>query len=130
MTTRTSQLSTSFFSKATSTSLFPDSYQAIWKTPKAYSNILKIKALLTDYTKENFFLGSFFGRLFSCHLGRHHVAKVHEIIHTPYECVEDLIYDLKLLKPQKGGSLDRRLRFIEVQMDEVERARASALFSI
>ena len=128
MTTRASQVTTSFFRHATPVFSFPDSYMSIWKKPHCYSNIMKIKALLKDYTKENFFLGSFLGRLFSGHWNRHHIDKIHEIIHTPYESVDDLIYDLKLLKPQKGGSLDQRIRFIDVQIEADRKDRFCSVF--
>ena len=127
MTTRASQVRASFFIPANPVSSFPDSYMSIWKKPESHSNIVKVKALLKDYTKENFFLGSFWGRLFSGHWCRHHVDKIHEIIHTPYECVDDLIYDLKILKPQKGGSLDKRIRFVDLQLDEDRRAKAGSV---
>lgn len=130
MITRASQVSASFFNKANPTPSFPSSYSLVWKTAGSYSSIRRVKALLADYTKENFFLGSFFGRLFFGHWGRHHVDKVHEIIHTPYESVDDLIYDLKILKPQLGGSLDRRICFIDAQLTQVREARMGFAFQM
>jgi hypothetical protein len=115
MTTKTSQVRAAFFSYPSTSSSFPKSYMNIWQGVGHRSNISKIKALLQDYTKENFFLGSFLGRFFCAHWNRHHIEKVHKIIQTRYECVEDIIYDLKLLKPEHNGSLDKRIRFIDMQ---------------
>lgn len=123
MITRSSQVTASFFNKTSTAVSFPQSYQSIWHNTGSRSNITKVKALLKDYTKENFFFGSFLGRLFSGHWGRHHVDKVHELIYTTYECVDDLVFDLKQLKPQKGGSLDRRICFIDAQIAEYRRER-------
>ena len=115
MTTKASQARAAFFSHFNHSPSFPKKYLSIWKGTGYRSNIIKIKALLKDYTKENFFLGSFLGRLFCGHWNRHHISKVHKIIQTRYECIEDIMYDLKLLKPEKGGSLERRIRFIDMQ---------------
>lgn len=87
----------------------------IWRGTGYCSNIHKIKALLKDYTKEDFFLGSFLGCLFFGHWGRHHISEVHKIIQTKYECMDDILYDLRLLKPNEGGSLHRRIEFIDKQ---------------
>ncbi len=47
---------------------------------------------------------------------------------TLHESVDDLIYDLKLLKPQKGGSLDQRIRFIDVQIEADRKDRFCSVF--
>lgn len=35
-----------------------------------------------------------------------------------YESTDDVVADLKLLKPEKGGSLDQRIKFIEMKLEE------------
>lgn len=101
---------------------FPRTYMAIWKQPENRSEITRIKAILRDYTKESSFMGSYLGRLFSGHWNRHHVEKVSQIIKEKYESADDLLFDLKQLNPRAGGSLDRRIHFIDNQIE----ARLSA----
>lgn len=96
--------------------IFPDSYKRIWDSTPGHSNITKIKALLKDYTKEDSILGSFWGLIFTLHWGRHHVKSVHQIAQTQYTSVEAILSDLKALKPREGGSLDKRIKFIELQI--------------
>lgn len=115
MTAKMSESRAAFFFQASTSHNFPKSYMDIWQEGQGRSNLYKIKALLQDYTKETFFLGSFLGRIFCSHWNRHHIDKVRKIIQTRYECSEDILYDLKLLKPQQGGSLGTRIRFIEMQ---------------
>lgn len=116
MTIKASQVKTAFFPQNKPRVYFPPSYMGIWQGTSHSSNIYKIKALLKDYTKESFFLGSFLGRFFSGHWNRHHIDKVQHIIKRPYECTDDIIYDLKLLKPEKEGSLAKRIHFIDIQI--------------
>lgn len=119
MLVRASQVTGSFFCPNKALYSPPKSYSSIWQQERSCSEILKIKALLRDYTKENSWLGSFLGRMFSGHWNRHHVDKVSRIIHTSYESVDHLLYDLKLIKPRVGGSLAARIRFIDAQRDAV-----------
>ncbi|CZI99470.1 TPA: Dot/Icm T4SS effector WipB [Legionella pneumophila] len=106
----------SFFKTAHPKMTFPDSYKRIWDSTPGHSNITKIKALLKDYTKEDNILGSFWGLIFTLHWGRHHVKSVHQIAQTQYTSVEAILSDLKALKPRDGGSLDKRIKFIESQI--------------
>lgn len=115
MATKASQARATFFFHPSNSYSFPKTYINIWQGTGCRSNIQKTKALLRDYTKESFCLGSFLGRLFFGHWNRSHINKVHKIIQTQYENIEDMVYDLKLLKPKVGGSLDRRIRFIDMQ---------------
>ncbi|KTC90706.1 DUF5617 domain-containing protein [Fluoribacter dumoffii] len=113
----------SFFNRSKSTLDFPDSYPRIWNKISGGSNLRRIKALLLDYTKEKCFLGSFFGRVITGHWNRHHVSAVSQIIANMsiknyYESTDDVVADLKLLKPEKGGSLDQRIKFIEMKLEE------------
>lgn len=107
----------SFFSSSN----YKASYMSTWNRPLGESKIRKAKALLKDYTKENFFLGSFAGRVLSGHWNRHHVRGVSRIItqinENKYTQIEDVIAALKDLNPTPGGSLCRRIQFIEDQID-------------
>ncbi|MGL5743058.1 MAG: DUF5617 domain-containing protein [Legionella sp.] len=101
---------------------FPESYQQIWNTAEVGSNKRKIKALLMDYTKEDFLLGSFIGRVISGHWNRHHVDAVSKIIANIsstnyYESADEIVDALNALKPEKGGSLHRRIQFIEQKLE-------------
>ncbi|HFD2276213.1 TPA: DUF5617 domain-containing protein, partial [Legionella pneumophila] len=106
----------SFFKTTNPKMTFPDSYKQIWDSTKGGSNIARIKALLKDYTKEDSVFGSFWGLIFTLHWGRHHVKSVHQIAQTRYTSVEAILADLKALKPREGGSLDKRIKFIESQI--------------
>lgn len=88
-------------------------YNHIWNQEKGNSEIREIKGLLRDYTKEGSILGSLFGRLVSGYWNRHHVNQLHQILQKKYESSDELISDLKKIKCNKGGSLDRRIQFIE-----------------
>lgn len=57
----------SFFKRSKSNLVFPDSYSRLWSRVEENSNIRRIKALLLDYTKENFLLGSSIGLIISGH---------------------------------------------------------------
>lgn len=61
-------------------------------------------------------MGSFWGLIFTLHWGRHHVKSVHQIAQTQYTSVEAILSDLKALNPRAGGSLDKRIKFIESQI--------------
>lgn len=115
----------SFFSSSN----YKASYMNTWNRPSGESKIRKAKALLKDYTKENFFLGSFVGRVLTGHWNRHHVSGVSKIIthinENKYTEVEDVIAALRDLNPTPGGSLCRRIQFIEDQID----AQTTATFS-
>ncbi|KTD08999.1 substrate of the Dot/Icm secretion system [Legionella gratiana] len=113
----------SFFKRSKPTLVFPDSYSKLWGKNEGNSNIRRIKALLMDYTKENFLLGSSIGLIISGHWNRHHVSAVSKIITNMsvknyYESSDDVVADLKALKPEKGGSLYQRIKFIEMKLEE------------
>lgn len=113
----------SFFKRSQSTLDFPDSYSKLWNKVEGNSNLQRIKVLLIDYTKESFFLGSSIGLIISGHWNRHHVSAVSKIIAKMsiknfYESADDVVADLKALKPEKGGSLFQRIRFIEMKLEE------------
>jgi hypothetical protein len=115
----------SFFNYSKPQAEFPGSYTHIWDNPQSGHAKRKIKALLMDYTKEHFIFGSFVGRMVSGHWNRHHVDAVSKIIanistRNYYESIDDIIDDLKALKPNKGGSLWRRIQFIEKKIEEQE----------
>ncbi|MBN9225950.1 MULTISPECIES: DUF5617 domain-containing protein [Legionella] len=112
----------SFFNRSKSTIDFPDSYTKNWNKVGGDSNYRKIKALLIDYTKESCFFGSFIGRVISGHWHRNHVSAVSKIIANMsvknyYESVDDIVADLRSLKPAQGGSLYRRIKFIEMKLE-------------
>jgi hypothetical protein len=115
MLVRASQVTSSFFCPKRDNPVFPQNYFRIWEQEHSRSEIAKIKALLRDYTKDSYWLGSFLGRVFSGHWNRHYIDKVRRIIQTTYESTDHLLYDLKLIKPSLGGSLDARIRFIDEQ---------------
>lgn len=106
-----------FFNGSPIPKQFPATYNEIWNQHNGNSDINRIKALLRDYTKEDSIFGSFWGRIFTGHWNRHHVTMVHDIIKARYSSVEDLIAELKALNPRKDGSLDRRISFIESQLN-------------
>ncbi|ARB93602.1 DUF5617 domain-containing protein [Legionella longbeachae] len=113
----------SFFKRSKSNLVFPDSYSRLWSRVEENSNIRRIKALLLDYTKENFLLGSSIGLIISGHWNRHHVSAVSKIIanisvKNYYESADDVVADLKTLKPEIGGSLYQRIKFIEMKLEE------------
>ncbi|KTD61302.1 substrate of the Dot/Icm secretion system [Legionella santicrucis] len=113
----------SFFKRSKSNLVFPDAYSRLWDKIEGNSNIRRIKALLIDYTKENFLLGSSIGLIISGHWNRHHVSAVSKIIanisvKNYYESADDVVAELKALKPEKGGSLDKRIKFIEMKLEE------------
>ncbi|KTD74287.1 DUF5617 domain-containing protein [Legionella tucsonensis] len=113
----------SFFNRSKSTLDFPDTYAKIWNKIKGNSNQRRIKALLIDYTKENCLFGSFIGRMISRHWNRHNVRAVSKIIanisvKNYYDSADDIVSDLKTLKPEKGGSLYQRIKFIEKKLED------------
>lgn len=113
----------SFFKCSRRSSIFPDPYTKIWNNTHGGSNTKRIKALLLDYTKENCVFGSFIGRLISGHWNRHHVQSVSKIIakisiKNYYDSAEDIVSDLKTLKPEKGGSLYQRIKYIEKKLED------------
>ncbi|MCE0724616.1 MULTISPECIES: DUF5617 domain-containing protein [Legionella] len=113
----------SFFNRSKPTLDFPDAYAEIWNKIKGDSNHRRIKALLIDYTKENCLFGSFIGRMISGHWNRHHVRAVSKIIANMsvknyYDSADDIVSDLKTLKPEKGGSLHQRIKFIEKKLED------------
>ncbi|CAM3039733.1 Dot/Icm secretion system substrate [Legionella steigerwaltii] len=113
----------SFFNRSKLTIDFPDSYTKVWNKVSGESNYRRIKALLIDYTKESCFFGSFIGRVMSGHWNRHHVSAVSKIIanmsvNDYYESTDEIILDLKILKPENGGSLSKRIKFIEMKLEE------------
>ena len=78
------------------TNNFPASYRYIWNKEHSKNAIVKIKALLKDYTKEESLISPFFGRLFFLHWNRHHVPAVQKIIYKrDYERAEDILFDLR-----------------------------------
>lgn len=112
-----------FFNRSKVTLVFPDSYTKIWNKIGGDSNYRRIKALLIDYTKESCFFGSFIGRIIFGHWNRHHVEAVSKIIANIsvkdyYESADEIVSDLKILKPEKGGSLYYRIKFIEMKLEE------------
>ncbi|KTD40339.1 DUF5617 domain-containing protein [Legionella parisiensis] len=113
----------SFFNRSKSILNFPDAYANIWNKTRGGSNHRRIEALLIDYTKENCLFGSFIGRMISGHWNRHHVSAVSKIIanisvKNYYDCADDILSDLKTLKPGKGGSLYQRIKFIEKKLED------------
>lgn len=113
----------SFFNRSKSVLDFPDAYTKIWNKIKGDSNHRRIKALLIDYTKENCLFGSFIGRMISGHWHRHHISAVSKIIahisvKNYYDSADDIVSDLKTLKPKKGGSLYQRIKFIEKKLED------------
>ena len=96
--------------------VFPPSYNNLWQKTNSNSKLTKARALLADYTKQDSVFGPLLGRLFTGHWNRHHVSQVQKLLHTQYESADDLIYDLKQIEKKKGGSLDRRVEFIELQI--------------
>lgn len=113
----------SFFKCSRRSSIFPDPYTKIWNNTHGGSNTKRIKALLLDYTKENCVFGSFIGRLISGHWNRHHVQSVSKIIakisiKNYYDSAEDIVSELKTLKPEKGGSLYQRIKYIEKKLED------------
>lgn len=96
---------------------FPESYQKIWDSSNGLSKITKAKDLLNDYTKESSWLGSFWGLFFAFHWNRHHVAEVQYLVERTYRSIDNLVHDLNQLHPRPGGSLDRRIAFINEQTD-------------
>jgi hypothetical protein len=115
----------SFFNYSKPAAEFPGAYVSIWDNPRSGLDKRKIKALLMDYTKESSLFGAFVGRMISGHWNRHHVDAVSKIIanistRNYYESIDDIIDDLKALKPRRGGSLWRRIQFIEKKIEEQE----------
>ncbi len=113
----------SFFNRSKVTLNFPDAYAKIWNKINGDSNYRRIKALLIDYTKENCLFGSFIGRMISGHWNRHHASAVSKIIANMsvknyYDSVDDIVSELKTLKPEKGGSLYHRIKFIERKLED------------
>lgn len=113
----------SFFNHSKPTLDFPDAYAKIWSKIKGDSNHRRIKALLIDYTKEDCFFGSFIGRMISGHWNRHHIRAVSKIIanislKNYYDSADDIVSDLKTLKPEKGGSLYQRIKFIRKKLED------------
>lgn len=108
--------SLSFF--ANSSASFPQSYYSIWNANNQRSTKQKTIALLKDYTKENSYFGSFFGRLFTGHWNRHHVDEISDILKNHFESTDDLLSRVKEINPEKGGSLARRIAFIEQELNE------------
>lgn len=91
---------------------YPNSYQKIWDEQTYASDLNKAKALLKDYTKESFLFGGFLGRFFMGHWNRHHVSAVSQLLQSVND-LNEMMAQLKALNPRKGGSLDRRISFIE-----------------
>ncbi|CAM2955697.1 DUF5617 domain-containing protein [Legionella worsleiensis] len=95
--------------------VFPASYKGIWNAEGRRSDLAQAKNLLRDYVK-----GGFWGRLFTCHLGRHHTRAVEQVLQrndllNVQQLVNAVIAELKktegvTLNPE--GSLARRLDFI------------------
>ncbi|QMT61075.1 DUF5617 domain-containing protein [Legionella sp. PC997] len=97
-------------------------YTNIWDKSKGNSNHRRIKALLIDYTKENCLFGSFIGRMIAGYWNRHHVRAVSKIIanmavNNYYDSADDIVSDLKTLKPRKGGALYQLIKFIEMKLE-------------
>lgn len=101
----------SFFSSAR----YQDTYTYLWNQVEGDSLVRKAKAILRDYTKQDFIFGSVMGRFISGHWNRHHVEDVSTIIAKEYDSISDLLAALNKLDPTHGGSLFRRIQFIEQQ---------------
>ncbi|MBI2786734.1 MAG: DUF5617 domain-containing protein [Legionella longbeachae] len=113
----------SFFISKNSITAVPDSYSVIWAKVEGASNIRRIKSLLLDYSKDSFFLGSLAGRIISGHWKRNHTEAVNKIlenmsIRNYYESADEIVAELKTIKPRPGGSLFRRIEFIEKKLEE------------
>ncbi|PWY55197.1 hypothetical protein DGG96_13545 [Legionella qingyii] len=111
----------SFFNHPKLTLDFPD-YTKIWNKCRGDSNHRRIKALLIDYTKEDCLFGSFIGRMISGNWNRHHVSAISKIIanmsvNNYYDSADDIVSDLKKLKPRKGGTLYQLIKFIEMKLE-------------
>ncbi|WP_454781997.1 DUF5617 domain-containing protein [Legionella sp. WA2022007384] len=111
----------SFFNSQKFTLDFPV-HTKIWNTSRGDSNHRRIKALLIDYTRENCLFGSFIGRMISGYWNRHHVSAVSKIIanmsiNNYYDSADDIVSDLKTLKPKKGGALYQLIKFIEMKLE-------------
>ena len=110
----------SFFNSHKFTLDFPA--HKIWNKSRGDSNHRRIKALLIDYTQENCLFGSFIGRMISGYWNRHHVSAVSKIIanmsvNNYYDSADDIVSDLKTLKPKKGGALYQLIKFIEMKLE-------------
>lgn len=111
----------SFFNNPKLTFDFP-AYTKIWNKCRGDSNHRRIKALLEDYTQESCLFGSFIGRMISGYWNRHHVGAVSKIIanmsvNNYYDSADDIVSDLKTLKPKKGGALYQLIKFIEMKLE-------------
>lgn len=106
----------SFFAKPKDINkVYPDSYKAMWKKESSNTPLQQVMTLLRDYTKEDFFLGSWLGRVFHLHWNRHHVEAIQTIIKQNYTTLEEVYRDLKRINCAEQGSLGRRIQFIETE---------------
>lgn len=109
------EIETINLSKTTTKRVFPETYELIWKNKENKTALVSTKNLLRDYVK-----GGFWGRLFTCHLGRHHTEAVANVLKrndlfTVQAVVNAVIDELNknpgvTLNP--NGSLARRLAFV------------------
>lgn len=109
----------SFFNRKPHDRTYPASYATLWANTNTSSLIHKVKALLSDYTKEQCIMGSFIGLLFSMHWNRHHISRISQLISMKHEHVDDLLFDLAQIKCKPSGSLDMRIHFINEQVHNI-----------
>lgn len=90
---------------------FPDAYKTLWNR-KAEDPFLAVKMLLSDYIKGD----SRLKRIFTFHWNRHHTSEINMILKRARN-LDDLLHDLGRMHLQNsGGSLARRIEFIEMKL--------------
>ena len=90
-----------------------------YDTDGNFNYLATVKAVLSDYCKSNFFLGSAIGLFLTLHWGRHHITEVKNALEmlqadaVDEEVITTCLGELKRLDKNSNGSLNRRLEFLE-----------------